>query len=354
MSTIVLTSEQITCMIYDQRSISMNRTWYVGTSDGEIIVFDVSFRMVRRWKGHERWVSGLVFPLDGGLVSGSWDGSVKMWDLEAGRVEEPPSGEDPPSGVWARNLGGGRVGGGRVNALTELPGGRVAAGSHDGTVRVLDLGTGQEIVVCRGHPRWVYAVISLGDPCAGSFASGSGDKTIRVWTTSPIGGASATEGGTTSSGTAVRVVEVGSQVYSLSISPCGRMVASGCEDGSVRLFRLPEWDTVWLMKVHTDMVNSVSFSPDGRFLASGSDDKTVKILCSKTGIVLMTFAGHIDWVRSVLFSQNGTKVISCSRDKTVRMWSLCPDLDAQMASLIYGKKGSAFKNIYQRVLNYCL
>ena len=96
-------------------------------------------------------------------MSGSYDGSVKRWDLETGRE------------VWARDLGGGRV-----YALAELPGGRVAAGCDVGTVRVLDLGTGQEIMVCRGHTDWVRAVISLGDLGAGSFASGARDGTIRV------------------------------------------------------------------------------------------------------------------------------------------------------------------------------
>jgi WD40 repeat protein len=249
-----------------------------------------SGNVVRSWKGHRHGVLGLVFPSDGGLVSGSVDGSVKRWDLHTGRE------------VWARNLGGREI-----NALAELPGGRVAAGCHDRTVRVLDLGTGQEIMACRGHDIWVNAVISLGDLSAGSFASGSGDETIRVWA---------------SDGTPGRVVEVGSMVLSLSLSPCGGLVVAGCDDGSVRLFRLTEWDTVWMVKVHTEWVNALSFSPDGRFLASGSDDETVKILSPETGAVLRTLEGHTDSIIAVLFSQDGTKVLSGSDDKTVRVWRI--------------------------------
>ena len=344
MSKILFTSDNgIKSMAYD----AIGQRWGLGTRKGSIMILNTQFGIMRSWKGHRHGVSGLVFPSDGGLVSGSYDESVKRWDLETGRAD------DPPTVVWARNLGGGCV-----YALAELPGGRVAAGCEDSTVRVLDLGTGQEILVCRGHTSWVFAVISLGDLSAGTkvyttFASGSGDGTIRVWTTSPIGGASEAEGGITPG----RVVEVGSGVRSLSLSPCGGMVAAGCYDWSVRLFRLPEvtsgqpqgWDTVWSVRVHTNWVRSLSFSPDGRFLASGSEDKTIKILCSKTGIVLRTFEGHTSFVSSVFFSRNGTKIISASFDGTVRVWRLDPDLDAQMTSLIHGNQGSAFKKLYERL-----
>jgi WD40 repeat protein len=277
----------------------------IGMSGGNIEIREInSGNVVRRWKGHERGVSGLVFPSDGGLVSGSYDGSVKRWDLETGRE------------VWARNLGGRDI-----NALAELPGGRVAAGCRDGTARVFDLGTGQEIMVCRGHANWVYTVISLGDHCAGSFASASLDETIRVWA---------------SDGTPGRVVQFGSPVISLSLSPCGGLVAAGCGDGSVRLFRLSEWDTVWSVKVHTDWVYSIFFSPDGRFLASGSYDKTVKILSAKTGAVLKTLEGHTDRVRSVIFSQYGTKVLSGSLDKTVRVWRIFVEAEKKFQSLCGG------------------
>ena len=114
------------------------------------------------------------------------------------------------------------------------------------------------------------------------------------------------------------------------------MVAAGCVDGSVRLFRLPEWDTVWSVEVHTDWVRSVSFSPDGRFLASGSDDKTVKILSPETGAVLRILKGHFDEVSSVLFSQDCTKVLSGSQDETVRVWRIFCRSERKVRSLCGG------------------
>ena len=113
-------------------------------------------------------------------------------------------------------------------------------------------------------------------------------------------------------------------------------MAAGCHNGSLRLFRLPEWDTVWSVKVHTDLVNFVSSSPDGRFLASGSRDNTVKILSSETGAVLRTLAGHTNWVYAVLFSQDGTKVLSGSEDGTVRVWRIFFRAERKVRSLCGG------------------
>lgn len=329
----------ISCMTYD----CSNQIWYFGTLDGFVMVLNTHFEIRRSWKGHRNGISGLVFPSDGGLVSGSYDSSVKKWDLETGEEKEPLV-------VWARNWGGGfRL------SLAELPGGRVATGCQDGTVRVLDLGTGQEVAVCRGHTSRVYSVISIG---AGTkvyttFASASCDGTVRMWMFSHDGGENEVEGGITPG----RVMEVGSSAHSLSLSPCGMMLAAGCADGTVHLFQLSEvtqgWDTDWSKKVDTAWVLSVTFSPDGRLIASGSNDGTVKILCSKKGTVLRTLEGHTAWVESVLF-QNGIKIISCSGDKTVRVWRLYLDLERQLASLIHGNQGSAFNILYRRLQKYYL
>ncbi len=261
----------------------------VGLGNGKIEIREIiSGGRVRGWKGHGDVVRALVFTSDGRLVSGSWDRFMKAWDVETGTE------------VWSRDAGIGRV-----SCVSELADGRVVVGGQDSSVRVLDGDTGNEIMACRGHTSWVYAVISLGDLNAGSFASGSSDRTIQVWA---------------SDGALVRVVEVGEWVYFLSPSPCGRFAAAGCGYGSVKLYRLPDWDQAWSVMAHGSTVWSISWSPDGRFLASGSGDETAKILSAETGATLRTLRRHTYWVNSVLFSHDGTKVLSGSWDNTVRVW----------------------------------
>jgi WD40 repeat protein len=285
--------------------MACNRGVAVGLFDGNIEIRDInSGGRVRGWKGHDRGVNVLVFTSDGRLVSGSDDGFVKIWDVETGTE------------VWSRDAGIGWV-----LCVSELSDGRLVVGGQDMPVRVLDRVTGDGIMACRGHTGRVWAVISLGDLNAGSFASGSRDGTIRVWA---------------SDGTLVRAVEVRIMVISLSLSPCGRFAAAGCGDGSVNLYRLPDWDQVWSVKAHGNDVWSVSWSPDGRFLASGSSDRIAKIFSADSGATLRTLRGHNDWVKSVLFSQDGTKVLSGSEDKTVRVWRIFWTMERRVRALCAG------------------
>jgi WD40 repeat protein len=57
----------------------------------------------------------------------------------------------------------------------------------------------------------------------------------------------------------------------------GRWVASGGEDGKVKIWDSRSGDLVRTFHGHTNLINSVAFSPDGRLLASGSGDHTVKV-----------------------------------------------------------------------------
>ncbi len=67
------------------------------------------------------------------------------------------------------------------------------------------------------------------------------------------------------------------QVLLVAFSVDGCQLASGSGDKTIKI-----WDTTMgalqqTLEGHTDWVRSVAFSADGRQLASGSDDKTIKI-----------------------------------------------------------------------------
>jgi WD40 repeat protein len=66
----------------------------------------------------------------------------------------------------------------------------------------------------------------------------------------------------------------------------------------------------------------VAFSPDGRLLASGSDDHTVKLWDVETGQEVRTLRGHTDWVWSVAFSPDGRLLASGSGTSTVKLWDV--------------------------------
>ena len=99
-------------------------------------------------------------------------------------------------------------------------------------------------------------------------------------------------------------------------------IASGSGDRTVRIWDSETGNLVaGPFQGHSLSVNSVAFSPDGTRIASGSSDKTVRIWDSETGkLVAGPLKGHTYYVTSAAFSPDGTRIASGSADSTVRIW----------------------------------
>ncbi|KAG8752080.1 hypothetical protein FRC12_012133 [Ceratobasidium sp. 428] len=185
----------------------------------------------------------------------------------------------------------------------------IASGSYDKTIRIWDARTSKPVgQPLTDHTSDVYSVAY--SPDGAYIASGSQDNTIRVWdahTGKPVGQPLTGHPG---------------PVWSVAYSPDGAYIASGTVDKTIRIWDARTGEPVGQpLTGHTDRVYSVAYSPDGAYIASGSYDKTIRIWDARTGKpVGQPLTGHTSSAWSVAYSPDGTYIASGSWDSTIRIW----------------------------------
>jgi len=249
--------------------------------------------------GHAGWINSVAFSPDGKLLaSGSHDKTVKIWDMSSGQQIHTLTGHSDG-----------------VGSVVFSPDGKLlASGSWDNTIRLWDTRTWNEIRTLRGHTRHVFRVVF--SPDGRWLASASDDGTIKLW---EVG-----------SGCEIHTLE-GHRggVTSVRFSPDGQVLASTSKDSTVKLWNVNTGEvmrsiTACSNGVPYNYVLGVAFNPDGEFLAVGSMDSQspVSLWEVDTGRKLRSFIGHSSFVTSVVFSSDGKLLASGSNDKTLRLWDV--------------------------------
>jgi WD40 repeat protein len=190
----------------------------------------------------------------------------------------------------------------KVNAIAFSPDGTsVASGSVDRTIKIWQP-DGRLLRTSTGHNDEILDLAF--SPDNQMLASASGDGTVKLWNRQVI---------------LLRTLagNCGS-IYAVAFSHNGQTIASTCGDGTVKLWNF-EGKLLKTLKGHQGEVWGVNFSPDGRLIASGSRDNTVK-LWSTSGELLATLKGHSSTVRGVAFSPDSQLLATASDDRTVKLW----------------------------------
>ncbi len=314
-----------------------------GSWDKTLRVWDLeSGQCLRTLQGHSNWVESVSVTPDGRrAVSGSDDKTLRVWDLESGQC--------------LRTLGGhSQV----VKSVSVTPDGRRAvSGSDDKMLRVWDLESGQCLRTLEGHGSVVTSVSVTPDGLRA--LSASNDGTLRVWdlesgqclrtlvgysgmgpsvSLTPDGRRALSARGwgnlgrwektlrvwDLESGQCLRTLGGHSQVVkSVSVTPYGRRAVSGSDDGTLRVWELESGQCLRVLEGHSDVVSSVSVTPDGRRAVSGSDDHALQVWDLETGSCLHVLeGGYTDLIESLSVTPDGRRAVLGRNDGTLGMWEL--------------------------------
>ena len=93
-----------------------------------------------------------------------------------------------------------------------------------------------------------------------------------------------------------------SEVFAVKFSPDGALIASGSRDRTIRVWRTADGAECAVLEGHRGAVHDVAFHPDGTRLASVSSDTTVRLWDTATWREVANLEGHGGIVRAVAFS----------------------------------------------------
>ncbi|KAJ7310679.1 hypothetical protein DFH08DRAFT_1046444, partial [Mycena albidolilacea] len=133
-----------------------------------------------------------------------------------------------------------------VRSVAFSPNGvQIVSGSDDGTERIWDAATGNEVMKMEGHNHYVLSVAF--SPNGAQIVSGSADTTVQIWDAA--------------TGNEVMKMEGHNHcVLSVAFSPNGAQIVSGSADKTVRIWDVATRNKVTKMEGHSDRVKSVALS----------------------------------------------------------------------------------------------
>ncbi|WP_326583172.1 hypothetical protein OG889_31900 [Streptomyces sp. NBC_00481] len=299
----------------------------------------------RRLTGHTGTVSALTYSPDGKtLASGSFDGTVRLWDPATGRTRKVLAGRADADGPdLVRTVAFGRDGRtfatshGDDARLWNLDTGRVRASvavrdpdddnmaavgfDHDGRAlavteagQVLDVATGRVATTLQG-PTGLEMAVAF-SPDGRTLATSTRDHTAHLWDLD--------------TGRVLFTLKSSTGVVSsLAFDSDGKNLATGTEDGTVHLWDVADGKQRTTLTSASSRVESMAFDPDGRTLAAGSYDGTVRLWDLSTGRADTTLTGHTRPVMSVAFDPDGNELATGNEadsfgggDVGVRLWNV--------------------------------
>ncbi len=264
--------------------------------DTTVRIWDVETSAeVRTLRGHTNTVDSVKFTADGAfLLSSSWDGTIKRWDVITGQLLTT-YGENLPDM-------------GEVFMIDIMPGdSEFISASSDGILRLWNIDTGEVIRTYEGHEGAINGVFinALGT----RMVSAGNDATIRLWD-----------------------IENGDELNQYighedtanyaRLSPDETFIISTSWDDTVRMWDTESGEEVRRFVGHTGNTFGIDITNDGQIMLTTSSDTTVRMWDIESGEELNRFEQHTDWIQEVFFNNDETFAISAGQDNALRKWRI--------------------------------
>ncbi len=270
------------------------------TNDNRFAVVDVSNGTIGLWSFKEKFTREILidaksvsvaFSPDGKTIASSnIKGEIFFWDNEGKKIGEPLLGHK-----------------GSIQDIDFSPDGKfLASAGYDHTVRIWDLKNNLQNKILRGHSAWVRSVSF--SPDNNFIVSSSIDGSVILWTTN----------GDLKAGP---LKDHNKWVESVSFAPDGKSFASAGDDGFVRLWDLDGNLINEPLDGHRAWI--VDFSPCGNLIASSGEDGSLILRDKKNIDYKKKYTKHLGSVQALAFSKNCNFIATGGYyDGTIRIWNL--------------------------------
>jgi WD40 repeat protein len=287
---------------------------------------------------HDTRINSLAFNSIGNqFASAGADNRVRLWDTL--------SGSNLFTWVGLTD---------RTSVVISPDGNYLAAGSSDGTVRILDLPTQTERLIMSGHAGAVRAVAF--SPDSRFVASASADRSVRLWDARSgafvrlLGGtrdytAAATALAFSKDGLLLAVGSEDAQIHlwevnsgvlinrirdlhpirQIALSPDGKLLASVGNSNSVVVWQLSAQPRRILLRGSLSFLTSLAFDPSGKLLAAGSQSGALLVWQLEGGRLLHNkFAHRGQSLSTLAFSPEGAHIVTASAAGVIKIWVVRP------------------------------